>query len=67
MDHQRPLHYIDAMNPGTLLFTWFRGRFVGRDDAGNRYFEERRPRRGLRSRRWVLYAGRPEASAVPAE
>jgi NADH:ubiquinone oxidoreductase subunit len=55
------------MTIGTRLFTWLRGRSVGTDPAGNIYYEERRPRRGARSRRWVLYAGAPEASMVPPE
>ncbi len=67
MDRLPRLHYIHVMTLGTLLFTWFRGRLVGRDGAGNRYYEERRPRRRLRARRWVLYAAAPEASAVPPE
>ena len=54
---------------GTRLFTWWRGREVGRDASGNRYFQERSRRPGdLRPRRWVIYAGgREEASLVPAE
>lgn len=55
------------MDVGTRLFTWLRGRLVGADGAGNRYFVERTPRRGQRIRRWVLYNGPPEASTVPAE
>ena len=55
------------MTIGTRLFTWFHGRTVGKDLAGNRYFMERHARRGLRPRRWVLYAGTAEASAVPPE
>ena len=52
---------------GTRLFTLLRGRLVGRDVLGNRYYE-RRDRRGIRrNRRWVLYAGADEASSVPAE
>ncbi len=55
------------MTLGTWLFTWWRGERVGGDDAGNRYFrDKRRPTRG-RARRWVLYAGEAEASRVPAE
>jgi NADH:ubiquinone oxidoreductase subunit len=54
-----------AMNFGTWLFTLLRGRLIGRDGFGNRYYEERRARRGLRRRRWVAYAGVPEASMVP--
>ena len=56
-----------GMNIGTRLFTWLKGRRVGADAQGNVYFEERRPRRGLRVRRWVAYAGVPEASKVPSE
>ncbi|GAC1347582.1 MAG: NADH:ubiquinone oxidoreductase subunit NDUFA12 [Acetobacteraceae bacterium] len=55
------------MTIGTRLFTWLKGSPVGTDPAGNRYFEERRARRGARPRRWVLYAGEAEASAVPPE
>lgn len=55
------------MNLGTWLFTLVKGRRVGTDPDGNIYYIERRARRGLRTRRWVRYAGRPEASAVPAE
>ena len=47
---------------GTALFTWRKGRQIGVDQLGNRYFEERHGRR-----RWVLYAGEVEASSVPAE
>ncbi len=53
---------------GTRIYTWLHGRQVGRDGLGNRYYEERRPRAGgLRTRRWVIYAGAPEASTVPPE
>lgn len=51
---------------GTLIDTWLRGEFVGSDSFGNRYYRDRRRRRGLgRERRWVLYKGEPEASSVP--
>jgi len=67
MDRGRASHYIGRMNLGTRLFTLFHGRLVGRDTEGNRYYEERRARPGLRRRRWVDYAGPVEASAVPPE
>lgn len=59
------------MDIGTRIFTWLNGSAVGTDSAGNRYFTEKRPRppgdvRG-RTKRWVVYAGVPDASAVPAE
>lgn len=53
---------------GTTLFTLLQGRLVGHDGFGNAYYEQRRRRLGaLRARRWVVYKGRDEASAVPAE
>jgi NADH:ubiquinone oxidoreductase subunit len=55
------------MNLGTWLFTMMKGRRIGADAAGNVYYTERRPRPGHRLRRWVAYAGRPEASDVPPE
>jgi len=67
MDQSLSCHYIGIMNLGTRLFTLFRGHLVGRDEAGNRYYEERRARPGLRRRRWVAYVGAPEATLVPPE
>ena len=55
------------MTIGTRIFTWLRGREVGSDDQGNRYFEERQAVAGRHKRRWVLYNGTPEASRVPPE
>jgi NADH:ubiquinone oxidoreductase subunit len=56
------------MNIGTWLFTKLRGRAVGSDAMGNQYYEEKQPRPGSqRTRRWVVYAGEPEASVVPPE
>lgn len=59
--------YMRGMTIGTRLFTYFNGRLVGSDGDGNRYFELKRVRPGVRTRRWVLYAGEAEASAVPPE
>jgi NADH:ubiquinone oxidoreductase subunit len=42
-------------------------RQVGSDAHGNRYFEAKRPDRLGRHKRFVLYAGTPEASKVPAD
>jgi NADH:ubiquinone oxidoreductase subunit len=68
MDRGARRAYIAAMTTiGTRLFTWRHGRAIGRDDAGNTYFEDKRAARGTRARRWVIYAGAPEASAVPSE
>ncbi len=55
------------MTLGTRLFTWWRGAHVGDDDTGNRYFRDKKRTGTGRERRWVVYAGEAEASAVPAE
>ena len=55
------------MTLGTRLFTWLRGREVGSDHLGNRYYIERSPRARARARRWVMYAGEAEATRVPPE
>ncbi|HYP63312.1 MAG TPA: NADH-ubiquinone oxidoreductase subunit NDUFA12 family protein [Acidocella sp.] len=51
-------------NPGLYFLTLFKGKFVGADAMGNQYFE--RPGK-LRARRWVVYAGAPEASVIGPE
>lgn len=52
---------------GTLMQTCFTGVEMGRDDFGNRYYHSRHTPKGVREKRWVVYAGEPEASKVPAE
>ncbi len=53
---------------GTRIFTSLRGRLVGKDAFGNAYYEDRRRvAHARRQRRWVIYAGVDDASAVPAE
>lgn len=67
VDRAAAASYIGAMTIGTRLFTLFQGRLVGRDAGGNRYYQMRKPRAGVRTRRWVLFAGPAEASSVPPE
>lgn len=45
---------------GVRLWTLFQGRYVGSDEFGNRYYKSRK-----NDRRWVIYNGYAEASAVP--
>jgi len=45
---------------GTRVWTWRKGEFVGEDEFGNRYYRERKGKR-----RWVIYNGVAEASAIP--
>lgn len=54
-------------NVQMLLHTLIKGKLVGKDAEGNRYYRGR-PRRGTtRERRWVIYKQAPEASQVPPE
>ena len=46
---------------GTRLFTRRHGREVGRDAAGNVYFQHRKDP----ARRWVIYDGSNDASRTP--
>lgn len=52
---------------GTRFYTWLKGEFVGEDEFGNRYY--RAPSAipaSIRERRWVIYSGYAEASAIPS-
>jgi NADH:ubiquinone oxidoreductase subunit len=46
---------------GTSITTRRHGKQVGRDDAGNVYFEDKKNG----ARRWVIYSGANDGSAVP--
>jgi NADH:ubiquinone oxidoreductase subunit len=49
---------------GALFDIGRRGAFVGEDEQGNRYYEERRPSIEGRRRRYVIYNGLAEGSRV---
>lgn len=62
------------------IFTWWngatfgalydigrRGGLIGRDEQGNRFYEERRAGADGRKRRWVLYEGLAEPSRISAD
>jgi len=51
---------------GTRFHTWRHGKRVGQDDFGNVYYTGGTDSEG-RTRRWVIYNGYAEASAIPAE
>ncbi len=59
---KRTFTWWDGQTWGTWLFTRRKGERVGSDDQGNIYFRERGG-----NRRWVNYAGEPEASRIPPE
>ncbi|MFN4289186.1 MAG: NADH:ubiquinone oxidoreductase subunit NDUFA12 [Brevundimonas sp.] len=53
---------------GTLFTVGRRGRLVGQDEFGNRYYESRDATSyDGRRRRWVIYNGYAEASKVSAD
>lgn len=63
-----PPPYNPAMSIGTRLHTLLHGTPVGTDADGNRYYTEKKFRgRGQRQRRWVMFAGPEEATAIPPE
>jgi len=50
----------------TRFYTWRKGEYVGSDEAGNRYFRAKSAiPDSIAERRWVIYNGYSEASAVP--
>lgn len=52
---------------GTLIHTWLNGKLVGKDNFGNRYYENRKAESNGKRRRWVVYKGQAEPSKVPAQ
>ncbi len=46
---------------GTLLHTRRRGKFVGTDEFGNSYYQQKNGG----PRRWVIYKGEADASKIP--
>ncbi|SIP98623.1 NADH:ubiquinone oxidoreductase subunit [Rhizobium sp. RU20A] len=50
---------------GTRFHTWRFGTKVGQDEFGNVYYEGGRKDTEGRTRRWVIYNGYAEASAIP--
>ena len=47
---------------GTRLQTIFFGKFVGEDEFGNKYYENKK-----RKKRWIIYKGEIEATKIPIE
>ncbi len=53
--------------PGSLYDIHRRGHYVGQDEFGNKYYEERQESLEGRKRRWVIYKGYTDASRIPAD
>jgi NADH:ubiquinone oxidoreductase subunit len=62
------LHRWHGQTFGTQFWTWLYGEPVGQDEFGNRYYRTKGgkidPTLNM-ERRWVIYGGEAEASAVP--
>ena len=46
---------------GTRIYTILKGKLIGKDSYGNKYYEDRK------GKRWVIYNGEIEASKIPEE
>tara|TARA_Y100001935_G_scaffold222516_1_gene197318 strand:- start:532 stop:894 length:363 start_codon:yes stop_codon:yes gene_type:complete len=46
---------------GTRLLTIVSGKFIGEDEFGNKYYQNKK------GRRWVIYNGEIDASKIPPE
>lgn len=55
------------MSIGTRLHTWLNGEFVGKDDSGIRYYQEKKQPRDRRRKRWAVFPGAADPTLVPAE
>ncbi len=63
------LNFLGVLSPAHIsLFTLkSRGKKIGTDYLGNKYYEAAPIKGYKRMRRWVIYKGRPDASYVPPE
>ena len=46
---------------GTFLYTLFFGKFVGKDNSGNKYYQNNK------GKRWVIYNGEINASKIESD
>ena len=46
---------------GTFIYTIFVGKYIGRDEFGNKYYSS------SKGKRWVIYKERVESSKIPPE
>ena len=44
---------------GTRIYTFLNGKLVGKDEFGNKYFENKK-----KNKRWVIYSGEIDASKI---
>ncbi|HYE49408.1 MAG TPA: NADH:ubiquinone oxidoreductase subunit NDUFA12 [Azospirillaceae bacterium] len=62
------ISFVTWMASLHIRFTvWRLAEKVGTDRMGNTYFQEKKARPGMKTRRWVIFRGEPEATKVPPE
>ena len=51
----------NSQTVGTFIYTIFFGKSIGKDQFGNKYYENKK------CKRWVIYNGEVDASKIPSE
>ncbi|MCF6292461.1 MAG: NADH:ubiquinone oxidoreductase subunit NDUFA12 [Robiginitomaculum sp.] len=64
---KRLFAWWDGASMGTLLTIFLKHSFVGEDEYGNRYFEEKKGSFDGKKRRFVTYKGYADASRVSVD
>ncbi|MEO0981193.1 MAG: NADH:ubiquinone oxidoreductase subunit NDUFA12 [Pseudomonadota bacterium] len=64
---ERVFTWWNGASISTLFDIKRRSNFIGEDEYGNRYFEDRKVSLEGRKRRYVVYRGLAEPSKVPAD
>ncbi len=64
---KRLFQWWNGATIGTFFDVLRRAEFIGKDEYGNRYYQERKKSLEGRKRRFVLYNGYAEASTIPAK
>ena len=53
------------MHLGTIIYTFFRGYYVGSDNFENKYYSNKKDFSLLKAKRWVIFKGAVEATKIP--
>ena len=53
------------MSIGTIIYTWLYGKYVGKDEKGNKYYINSSDLSDKKAKRWVKFKGDIEASKIP--
>tara|TARA_B100000700_G_C14491720_1_gene599940 strand:- start:94 stop:447 length:354 start_codon:yes stop_codon:yes gene_type:complete len=53
------------MSISNTLYTWFFGKYIGKDEIGNKYYANSLNFSEKSTKRWVMFKGEVEASNIP--